>query len=60
MQWISLQYLPEAKASKKAVLMVRYLRPVPFIGSKVAFVGSYKTMQMFHFGSFLELLGLFV
>ena len=36
--WISLQRLPEAKASKKAVLRVRCLRSVSFIGSNGAFV----------------------
>ena len=38
--WISLRRLPEAKASKKAVLRVRCLRSVSFIGSKGAFVSS--------------------
>ena len=38
--WISLRRLPEAKASKKAVLRVRCLRYVSFIGSKGAFVSS--------------------
>ena len=33
--WISLRRLPEAKASKKAVLRVRCLRSMSFIGSKV-------------------------
>ena len=34
--WISLQHLLEAKASKKAVLRVKCLRSVSFIGSKGA------------------------
>ena len=46
--WILLQHLPEAKASKKAVLRVRCLRSVSFIGSKGAFVSSLRT-ERFHF-----------
>ena len=45
--WISLQHLPEAKASKKAVLRVRCLRSVSFIGSKGAFVSSLSTTERF-------------
>ena len=55
--WISLRRLPEAKASKKAVLRVRCLRSVSFIGSKGAFVSSLRTTERFHLGRFLELLG---
>ena len=55
--WISLWRLPEAKASKKAVLRVRGLRSVSFIGSKGNFVSSLRTSERFHFGRFLELLG---
>ena len=55
--WISLWRLPEAKASKKAVLRVRGLRSVSFIGSKGAFVSSFRTTERFHFGRFLALLG---
>ena len=40
--WISLRCLPEAKASTKAVVRVRCLRSVSFIGSKGAFVSSLK------------------
>ena len=35
--WISLRRLPEAKASKKAVLRVRCLRSVSFMGSNGPF-----------------------
>ena len=55
--WISLRCLPKAKASKKAVLRVRCLRSVSFIGSKGTFVSSLRTTERFHFGRFLELLG---
>ena len=55
--WISLRRLPGAKASKKAVLRVRCLRSVSFIGSKGAFVSSLSTTERFHFGRFLEHLG---
>ena len=41
--WISLQRLPEDKASKKAVLRVRCLRSVSFMGSKGVFVSSLRT-----------------
>ena len=54
--WISLQRLPEAKAKKKAVLRVRCLRSVSFIGSKGAFVSSLRTTERFHFGRFLDFL----
>ena len=54
--WISLRRLPEAKASKKAVLRVRCLRSVSFIGSKGSFVSSFRTTERFHLGRFLELL----
>ena len=54
--WILLRRLPEAKASKKAVLRVRCLRSVSFIGSKGAFVSSLRT-ERFHLGKFLELFG---
>ena len=47
--WISLRRLPEAKASKKAVLRVRCLRSVSFIGSKGGFVSSLRTTERFHF-----------
>ena len=53
--WILLRRLPEAKASKKAVLRVRCLRSVSFIGSKGAFVSSLRTTERFHLGRFLEL-----
>ena len=53
--WISLRHLPEAKAIKKAVLMVRCLKSVSFIGSKGAFVSSLSTREKFHWGRFLEL-----
>ena len=53
---ILLQYLPEAKSSKKAVLRVGCLRSVSFIGSKAAFVSSLRTTERFHLGRFLELL----
>ena len=55
--WIPLRRLPEAKASKKAVLEVRCSRFVSFIGSKGAFVSSLRTTKRFHFERFLELLG---
>ena len=55
--WISLWRMPEAKASKKAVLRVRCLRSVSFIDSKDAFVSSLRTTERFHLGRFLELLG---
>ena len=51
--WISLRHLPEAKASKKAVLRVRCLRSV----SKGVFVSSLRTTERFYFGRFLEHLG---
>ena len=54
--WISLRRWPEAKASKKAVLRMRCLTSLSFIGSKGAFVSSLTTTEMFHFGR-LELLG---
>ena len=54
--WISLRHLPEAKASKKAVLRVRCLRSVSFMGSNGAFVSSLRTTERFHLGKFLELL----
>ena len=54
---ISLRRLLEAKASKKAVLKVRCLRSVSFIGSKGALVSSLSTTERFHLGRFLELLG---
>ena len=41
--------LPEAKASKKAVLRIRCLRSVSFIGSKGAFVSSLSTTERFPF-----------
>ena len=41
--WISLWRLPEAKASKKALLRVRCLRSVSLVGSKGAFVSSVRT-----------------
>ena len=44
-EWISLRHLPEAKASKKAVLRVRCLRSVSFIGSKGAFVSSLRRTE---------------
>ena len=53
---ISLRHLPEAKASKKAVLRVRCLRSVSFMGSNGAFVSSLRTTERFHLGKFLELL----
>ena len=53
--WISLRRLPEAKAMKKAVLKVRCLRSVSFMGSKGAFVSSLRTTERFHLGKFLEL-----
>ena len=53
--WISLRHLPEAKASKKAVLRVRCLRSVSFIGSKGAFVSSLRSTERFHLGRFLEM-----
>ena len=43
--WISPRRLQEAKASKKAVLRVRCLRSVSFIGSKGAFVSSLRTTE---------------
>ena len=52
--WILLQLLPEAKASKKAVLVVGCLMPVSFIGLKGAFVSSLRTRERFHFGKFLD------
>ena len=55
--WISLRRLPEAKAGKKAVLKVRSLRSVSFIGSKGILVSSFSTTERFHFGTFQELLG---
>ena len=55
--WILLRRLPEAKASQKAVLQVRCLRSVSFIGSKGAFVSSLSTTERFRLGRFLELLG---
>ena len=55
--WISLRRLPEAKASKKAVLTVRCLRSVSFMGSNGAFVSSLRTTERFHLGKFLELFG---
>ena len=55
--WISLRRLPEAKASKKAVLRVRCLMSVSFMGSNGAFVSSLRTTERFHLGKFLELLG---
>ena len=55
--WISLRRLPEAKASKKAVLRVRCLTSVSFMGSKGAFVSSLRTPERFHLGKFLELFG---
>ena len=51
--WISLRRLPEAKARKKAVLRVRCLKSVSFIGSKGAFVSSLRT-ERFHLGRFLN------
>ena len=54
---ISLWHLPEAKASIKAVLRVRCLSSVSFIGSKGAFVSSLRRTERFHLGRFLELLG---
>ena len=48
--WISLRCLPEAIANKKAVLRVRCLRSVSFIGSKGVFVRSLSTTQRFHLG----------
>ena len=53
----ALWHLLEAKASKKAVLRVRCLRSVSFIGSKGAFVSSLRTTERFHLGRLLELLG---
>ena len=41
--WILLWRLPEAKASKKAVLRVRCLRSLSFIGSKGVCVSSLST-----------------
>ena len=55
--WTSLRRLPEAKASKKAVLRVRCLRSVSFMGSKGAFVSSLRTTERFHLGKFLEFFG---
>ena len=55
--WISLRRLPEAKASKKAVLRVRCLRSVSSMGSNGAFVSSLRTTERFHLGKFLEFLG---
>ena len=54
--WILLQCLTEAKAIKKAVLRVRCLRSLSFVGSKGAFVSSLSTTERFHLGRFLELL----
>ena len=54
---ISLWHLPGAKARKKAVLRVRCLRSVSFIGTKCPFVGSFRTTERFHLGQLLELLG---
>ena len=56
--WISVRYMLEARASKKAVFTVRCLRSESFIGSKGALVSSFKTTDRFHLGTFLELLGL--
>ena len=53
--WISLRRLPEAKASKKAVLRVRCLRSVSFMGLNGDFVSSLRTTERFHLGKFLEL-----
>ena len=53
--WISLQRLLGAKASKKAVLRVRCLRSVSFIGSKGALMSSLSTTERLHFGRFLEI-----
>ena len=54
--WISLRRLPEAKASKKAVLRVRCLRSV-FHGLKGCFCELVETTERFHLGKFLELFG---
>ena len=51
--WILLRHLPEANTSEKAVLRVRCLRSVSFIGSKGAFVSSLSTTERFHLGRFL-------
>ena len=53
--WFLPQHLPEAGASKKAVLRVRCLRSVSFRGSKGAFVSSLSTTERFQVGKFLEL-----
>ena len=53
--WISLWHLPEDKASKKAVLRVRCVRFVSFIGSKGSFVSSLSSTERFHLQRFLEL-----
>ena len=45
---ISLRRLPEAKASKNAVLRVRCSRSVSFIALKVVFVSSLSTTERFH------------
>ena len=49
--------LAGGQASKKAVLSVRCLRSVSFIGSKGVFVSSLSTTERFHFGRLMELLG---
>ena len=54
---LATQALPEAKASKKAVLRVRCLRSESFMGSNGALVSSLRTTERFHLGKFLELLG---
>ena len=49
--------LLEAKARKTAIFKVRAVRSVTFIGSKGAFVSSFNTMERFHIGKILDLLG---
>ena len=57
--WISLWHLPDAKASKKAVLGIRFLRSVSLIGLKGALMSMLRTTERFHLGMFLKLFKLF-
>ena len=50
--WISQRHLCEAKASKKSVLKLRYLRLKSLGGSNGLLGSSFSTAERFHLGCF--------
>ena len=56
--WISLRLLPEAKASRKTVFHVAYLREASSRGSKGGCLSWWRTKERFQVGMLLEALGL--